>query len=80
MTWKNEIKKNIPKKPVLVLDKVKHYVDGLIYIMSEGKEGKMVENNRGKHMEYVEAKPLAESAIKLLEQFTDREALMDLYE
>jgi len=80
MTWKNEIKKNIPEKPITVLNKVKHYVDGIIYIMSEEKEGKMVVNRHGKHMEYVDAKRLAESAINLLEKFTDREALMDLYE
>jgi|TARA_B100000035_G_scaffold314190_1_gene329776 hypothetical protein len=80
MTWKDEIKKNIPEKPITVLNKVKHYVDGIIYIMSEEKEGKMVVNRHGKHTEYVDARPLAKAAINLLEKFTDIEALYELYE
>ena len=83
MTWKEEIKKakGIPKKPVLALNKVKplnkvkHYVDGIIYIMSEEKEGKKV----GKYEEFLDVEDLAKLAINLLEKFTDRDALNELY-
>lgn len=78
MTWKNEIKKELKGNPVIRLNKIKHYVDGMLYIFTEGMEGKKVTNNSGEHEEYSDVAKLAASAIKQLEDFN--EANMEEYD
>lgn len=87
MEWKNELKKELKGNPLVRLNKIIHYVDGIKYIISHGHEGKMVSNprssfgsktNMGDHSEYEDIIRLAKVAIKQLEDFADESNIKDL--
>jgi len=78
MAWKDEIKKELKGDPVIRLGKIKYYLDGMLYIFTDGMEGKIVINNNGGHEEYSDVAKLAASAIKQLEDFN--EANMEEYD